>query len=359
MISSISVKAFKSFPEKKLKFGKLNIFTGLNNSGKSTILQALRMCDPIKGPFLEGLGDITDIRSRYSHHEANVEISLEIDEKEIVRIALGHSNHKYRSSDIPFPIMEYVSADRYGPRVSLPVMRKDVSTLSVGERGEFSAHYASMCGSISINTNLRHENTSSTVLHQQLVKWMGEVSPGVDIDFDVARRYESSSISVDKFRSTNSGFGLSYSLPIVLCLLALTGSVGKDNSSAELTQWFAQLKKRGAVLLIENPEAHLHPLGQTNMGRLISLAASAGLQIFIETHSDHLLDGIRLGVKNSKGDLKGDDVKIMYFTKNSELGSQVQDIILRDDGKINYWPEGFFDQYALNLRELSKIDASR
>ncbi|MER5358607.1 hypothetical protein [Streptomyces sp. NPDC002785] len=57
----------------------------------------------------------------------------------------------------------------------------------------------------------------------------------------------------------------------------------------------------GAVLDALNPEAHLHPKGQTRMAALIS-AAAAGAQLVVETHSDHVLNGVRLAVK--RGDLQ-------------------------------------------------------
>lgn len=44
-------------------------------------------------------------------------------------------------------------------------------------------------------------------------------------------------------------------------------------------------------MIIENPEAHIHPRGQAEMGRLIALAAAAGMQLFVETHSDHIVNG--------------------------------------------------------------------
>lgn len=76
----------------------------------------------------------------------------------------------------------------------------------------------------------------------------------------------------ESYRAVNVGFGLSYVLPIVLALL---------------------VTKPGGLVIIENPEAHLHPRG-SYLGRLIALAAEAGVQVVVETHSDHIINGIRL-----------------------------------------------------------------
>ncbi|WP_180834594.1 AAA family ATPase, partial [Vibrio parahaemolyticus] len=57
--------------------------------------------------------------------------------------------------------------------------------------------------------------------------------------------------------------------------------------------------KPGGLVIIENPEAHLHPKGQSYLGRLIQRTAEAGVQVIIETHSDHLLNGIRVAARLS------------------------------------------------------------
>jgi len=79
-----------------------------------------------------------------------------------------------------------------------------------------------------------------------------------------------------------SGFGLSYTLPVITALLV--GTLIPNS-----------------LVIIENPEAHLHPRGQTEIARLIALCAQVGTQIIIETHSDHLFDGIRIAAKNKPG----------------------------------------------------------
>lgn len=359
MIDSISIKAFKSFPEKKIPCAKLNVFTGLNNSGKSTVLQALRMCDPNQGPYLEGLGYLSEIRSKYSSNQEDIVLSLNKNNEHIAHLKLNENGYQYSNNETLMPFIEYISADRYGPRVALPIIEDDLFNYSVGQYGQYSAHYAKIFENIIVHSDIRNKDSASNTLRHQLIRWMGEVSPGVKLEFDVASRYDSSSIAVDGYRSTNSGFGLSYTLPIVLALLTLTGELGTvDSNNANLPIWFNRIQNTGAILLIENPEAHLHPRGQTNMGRLIALAASTGLQIFLETHSDHLLDGIRIGVKYSNGKLSGEDVKIKYFTKTEATGSEIQDIVLRNDGKIEHWPVGFFDQFSLNLRALSTNNGS-
>jgi predicted ATPase len=103
--------------------------------------------------------------------------------------------------------------------------------------------------------------------------------------------------------------------------------------------------------MIENPEAHLHPRGQVAMGRLMALAASIGVQILVETHSDHVLNGIRLAVK--AGEIPPDDVKLHFFRRDRETKATVIETPpVARDGRLGFWPEDFFDQWEKSLDEL-------
>ena len=107
----------------------------------------------------------------------------------------------------------------------------------------------------------------------------------------------------------------------------------------------------GDLLLIENPEVHLHPAGQAEMGTFLAEVASAGVQVLIETHSDHVLNGIRRAVKS--GTLVSGDVVLHFFRPRcedrTEGGPQVQSPVLDADGNIDNWPDGFFDQFDRDM----------
>jgi predicted ATPase len=109
----------------------------------------------------------------------------------------------------------------------------------------------------------------------------------------------------------------------------------------------------GSLLLIENPEAHLHPKGQALMGELLARAAAGGVQVVIETHSDHVLNGIRLAVHG--GRIAPEAVRLHYFERR-DLGGQVQHVVtsprIDRDGRIDDWPEGFFDEWDKSLEAL-------
>lgn len=350
----LDIKSFKSIKAAKFDLAKLNVLTGLNNSGKSTVIQAIRMCcsaAKAQNPYIDGLGGYSDLKSSYAPLGASIDVALLDEENKGISLKL-FADRKDISFNRVMPVVQYISADRFGPRVSLPLITDDFEALAVGSLGQYAAHYAQIFETTIVHSDLRHSDSSSNTLKHQLVRWMREISPGIELEFDVSKKYDASSLGVDGNRPTNSGFGISYTLPIVLCLLTMTGSLGSDEADYRLRPWFDTLQSVGGLLLLENPEAHLHPSGQTNMGRLIAMAAAAGLQIIVETHSDHLLDGIRLAVKEGVGPL-GQDVTIRYFAKDKIEGTTVEDILLQQNGKLNRWPKGFFDQYSLNLRALA------
>ncbi|GAA1469874.1 hypothetical protein GCM10009603_67420 [Nocardiopsis exhalans] len=101
--------------------------------------------------------------------------------------------------------------------------------------------------------------------------------------------------------------------------------------------------KPGALLLLENPEAHLHPRGQTQIAFLLARAASAGAQLIVETHSDHILNGLRLAVK--EGELPPESVALHYFRNQGTGATEITSPAIGPDGMLSQWPDGFFDEW--------------
>jgi predicted ATPase len=187
-----------------------------------------------------------------------------------------------------------------------------------------------------------HPKGKSILLIDQLDAWLGEISPGVHVSPKKIPELSSVILSycyengkdAPKFRPVNVGFGVSYILPMLLLILTAT----PDD-----------------MLVIENPEAHLHPRGQAEIGKLLARAASAGIQLFVETHSDHIISGIQLACKafslTGLG-LSAESVKLNHFYAKYKHASVVQEIRLQENGRLEYQPKGFFDQSELDMRVL-------
>lgn len=159
---------------------------------------------------------------------------------------------------------------------------------------------------------------------------MLDISELRDIDAYTARfAYQRrGDVASRPFRATNVGFGLSYVLPVLTALIAA---------------------RSGDLVIIENPEAHLHPRGQTKLGELAARAAAADIQLVVETHSDHFLDGIRVAAREKVIDPSA--TKIHYFTRHGAEAAVITPAIM-PDGSLTEWPSGFFDEREENLIRL-------
>ena len=203
------------------------------------------------------------------------------------------------------------------------------------------------------NPMLFPNNKGERRLIDQVNAWLQVVSPGASIQVDrktvaQSERFVQSvafgrGSSERSYKPQNVGFGISYVLPVLVSLLS---SVPED------------------IVIIENPEAHLHPRGQAEMGNLIARAAAYGIQVFVETHSDHVINGVRVAVK--KGIVKPDDVNIAFFerkghevvdddgTKHKEYYADVRNIKIDDKGSLSEYPEDFMDEWSNQLLRLMK-----
>ena len=102
--------------------------------------------------------------------------------------------------------------------------------------------------------------------------------------------------------------------------------------------------------MIDSPEAHLHPFVQSQMGRLLAQFANADIQIIVETHSEHLLNGVRHAVHQKK--LLPEKVSIHFFKGPDGRDHGVLSPSINSTGDIYEWPDGFFDQAEKDLFQL-------
>lgn len=363
MISRVEIKNFKCFECLDVKMKALNLFTGLNGMGKSTLIQSLLLLRqtyekyeesdwdfPVfNGKFIN-LGTAKDVPYWYRADE-NVEISVTEDEGHLWGIKWKDEGQidepidqdiEYNSSLLSNRF-EYVSAERLGPRRYYDNIENIFfDTYTVGVRGENTVTCLNDLGSkVKVYENLKHPSESSDLLDLQMNAWMSEISPGVriktvpyfDVDLMGLRYLSNSRMGEESASPLNMGFGVSYVLPILTAILKA---------------------KNGDLLILENPEAHIHPRGQRRIGEMVALAAANGVQIIMETHSDHVLNGIRLAVKNNNIDK--DQVALNYFyafidDKGMIRHDKTSPRIL-EDGSLSNWPDGFFDEWDKAVDEL-------
>jgi len=238
---------------------------------------------------------------------------------------------------------QYIPADRIGP-----IEIYDASSVVVSDKkqlglsGEYAAYYINVFGQEhEVLEKIRHPKATSSNLLSQINAWMKEISPGISLNTKyipevnkviLDYQFDLTNDKTNPFRPKNVGFGISYVLPVVLALLAA---------------------EEGKIIVIENPESHIHPKGQAELGKLISLAASIGAQLFVETHSDHILNGIRVAVK--EGNIDKSKVNVMYFEKTTtekEQFTKITQIKVDKNGTLSEEPDGFLDEWGNQLLKL-------
>lgn len=363
MIERVILENFKCFEYLDLECSNLNVLTGINSTGKSSLIQALLLLRQAYevGRIENGLhlnGDIINLGLGQDllYDESNrdvIGISLIDDgdcllwnyqyepESDYLRVfSLDDVVSRNLSKKNLFSdSFSYIAADRIGPQRYYRKSYHDIHDKNqVGYRGDLFVDFISERGNEDrvANEKVFHPMGLGQTLLAHTEAWLSEISPGVNLE--VVNYKEAGVLSlgyrVNRTESArphsaiNVGFGISYVAPIVIALLKA---------------------KKGDLVILENPEAHLHPRGQRKMGELIAKAASGGVQIILETHSDHLLNGIRLSVK--KRILERKLIRINYFYIQEGIHQKISPAIL-DDGSLSSWPDGFFDEWDKAMDEL-------
>lgn len=364
MIRAVVLGNFKCFAEQRIPLGALTLLTGQNGMGKSSVMQSLLLLRqsaregllPNKGLLLNGelvrLGTAQDVLHESAQTE-EVRLALEFEGR---TTGWAFSASHRRDDVLPIagvapappdePLFDrrchYLAAERIGPREVY-----ESSDYQVEQRGEmqpdgaYAVAFLDARASQTVEPALVKDPDVGPTLLAQVTAWLGEVSPGVRLTTALHPEVNRATLSVSftagravsrRLRPTAVGFGLSYLLPVLVALLA---------------------SKPGGLVLLENPEAHLHPRGQMAMGELLARAASAGVQVVVETHSDHVLNGVRLAVK--QGTLAASSAAFHYFSRHEEgdrIVHRVTSPRIDVEGRIDAWPEGFFDQWELALEKL-------
>jgi predicted ATPase len=328
MIKSLNLDGFKSFVSDTIQFGGLTLLTGLNSSGKSSVIQALLMLENIahkKEFLLEGHGDLKELKNSYCDYlevVAYLENGTSVCIPQKVEIAI--------SENIEFPQSIYIAADRLGAELSMPIFIGD--NYKLGKKGENIFKCIEKNEFTIISDKLKHPKSKGDTFLYNLEAWLGVISPNIDFKPYIQKLSDSSFATFNGYRAKNVGFGLSYTLPVITALLL--GSITPNS-----------------LVLIENPEAHLHPRGQTEIGKLIALCAEVGVQVIVETHSDHIFDAARIHAKTSLCNFH-ELVKVYWFELDKNKNTEIQQITINKNGRLDNCPQGFFDQFEINASKL-------
>ncbi len=379
-MSHLELENFKCFTNKTIPLNKLTILAGANGGGKSTVIQALLFlrrtiehCAKWEGDnknryyYLETNGLNVELNGSYclalgtsdliipkenpsadfcsisfANYSESFQVVYEISEETNLWLKPIEVHNMMVQNEMLF-IQEfyYLNAERLGPRITQSVKFFDYP--NAGYQGEFVAQLISDTESnykFEVDEKRRNGNSKSKRLEQQVNAWLNELMPGVSITANYDKATHSAQIRVynyytkgDTTISTNIGFGISYVLPIIV-----TGLIAR----------------RGSLMIVENPEAHLHPSAQSKIGQFLAKIANAGVNIIVETHSDHFVNGIQITC--AKKEISNEDVTINFFSqKEGNKQPEIETISITEKGELSSWPKGFFDQSQKDFAELFKF----
>ncbi len=409
MLREIKLKNFKCFKdETRVPLNRINLFTGLNSRGKSTVLQALLLMrqsiehsKTTKKIMFNGncinMGRFHDVKNSAISVQEVIEIGFkykiannyfsilyklrESDSDDMVAdiskveangvlsknkfkfilVAKENSfsykiaresrkvNYLYNlfisnirsivldfiNENLNFTNIHYISADRIGPQ-EFYSKTSLTDFPNVGVRGEYTANLLSKKKNDIVDERLRLPEGSTETVLDQTQSWLSKIFKGGNINVEalesnIITLTLSSDASRNFYKPINVGFGYSYALPIIVSGL---------------------IAKKGEILIVENPEAHLHPSAQAEIIKFLARVGAAGIQVFIESHSDHILNGLRLSVLDKI--IAADKINIVYFSRENET-LHTKNITIEQNGRIETWPDGFFDQTERDFEKLFDI----
>jgi predicted ATPase len=367
MIKHINIEGFKTFSNLSLEVSNLNLLTGLNGMGKSTLIQAMLLLRQsyeksgrkptlfLNDDTLASLGVVKDVLAWDGDgKEMCFSISNEKHTLAIKAKKAGDTTDDTMEIEGDFDLAEkfslftdnfqYLNANRITPDDSFKLSNANVKKGNLGRVGEYTAHFLLENGRKDIPIKaLCHasEKQKNYTLQHQIEKWLTEITPNplsikpIQVGNSIDIHYYSPENPLTERTRVNEGFGITYILGVLTALLSA---------------------KEGDLLLIENPEAHLHAKGQSKLAELMCLAAQNGVQIFCETHSDHVINATLVNVyehfkyKGEKG-IDFSKVSLLFFTKENNV-SKVTQIAVSEKGRIKETPKGFFDQINIDLRRM-------
>lgn len=351
MIRAIRIDSFKRFANLELAFAPLTVLTGMNGSGKSTVIQSLLLSKsagqssgedvPLaNAEYGMNLGEAVDVL-HYQAESTSVIFEIEADESFRLDLELDSENQsgfvRRSSMSGPMPValqeLIYLGAERTGPRISQPNSSVGESERSVGHDGRYTASVLASSARLEVPPGLRHPDATTPMLGAQAEAWLSQIVGRVQVQAAAISRTDIATLQVrhgnleEWLLPTNTGFGISYILPIVVAALA---------------------SRPGALLVVDSPEAHMHPAAQSAIGGFLFAMAAGGLQILVETHSDHVVNGIRVAVAQSESN--GRALPLFHFFS----GDEPETIAVGANGSLDHWPAGFFDQAQVDLLTIAR-----
>ena len=412
MITELRARNFKSWQDTgKLQFAPLTGLFGANSSGKTSILQVLLMLkqtvehpsdwnEPLYFGNEESLVNLGNFGTVIHKHKQDLSLDISVSWKSStvadinkyirfynlnVETLSSSQGDRDRSEEISFSTNiargvvnnSYYATDLYRFDVQQPDLfrcygfrtaRNQIMEISSRFEGDFENLFSRILYLGPLREHPRHhytwegdhpksigqegEKAISALLSgrirrfpidEQILNWLQRLELIDSYDLrpisDTNQDYE---FLIKKYkggpevRLTDIGFGVSQVLPVlILCYYAPEGS----------------------ILILEQPEAHLHPKVQTELADvLIDVVKNRNVQIILESHSEHLI--LRLMRRIAEEQISADDTAL-YFCQINDSTSEIQRLNMDEYGNIRNWPQDFFGDATGELIKKTRAEMQR
>ncbi len=332
---ALLIKNFKNIKQAQFGFTPLTILTGVNSGGKSSVIQAILLLASFQQLHNSELNDLVGAFNDFevarnqnlNSDEIMIDVmthswhlNVKIDKSNDNRLAGGGTPIQFQFNEYLF----YLSANRIGPENVAKLSNKSVVGL---DGSHLFGFYEKNKDSI-FSLKFKDFDFNDSRFDKQLQEWMKTIL-NLDITL-ITKKLTADSAEVKfkineiEFDPRNVGAGNSYLAKIlIMCLQA----------------------KRGGYVIIENPEIHLHPKAQAKLGEFFAKLVDAGVNLIIETHSEHIINKIRYCVY--KNIIPNKKVAIYYKPSIADdfihLELNENGRYIDPDGNRRDFPEGFFD----------------
>lgn len=375
MLDTIRLRNFKCFEDSKvIELSRINVFTGYNGAGKSSVFQSILLLAQsvesneitrirANGKYVK-LGPVDDlvfesakdkrlnVQLKNSSPDYSLDFSIspmkendrlgeltgfilngqdQFSESAVIgKIDTGAEFNEVEHNEIAgrmlqcadwgflsiFKNINYISAGRLGPTLFEERAEVDLEN-PIGERGEHRLEVLRSHPEIIRNIEVE----LSYIMESDVAIKLGESEEShsiLNLSFQCGESR--------RVKSVNTGFGFSYILPLLMV---------------------AECQKDGKIF-IENPEAHLHPGAQSRLMQvLVKRGVENNNQVFVETHSEHIINGLRLACLLDNNPVSVSDVKIYFFNNKDIIPLEID-----KNAQLSPWPEGFFDQQQKDSSEI-------
>jgi predicted ATPase len=340
VIERLEIEGYKAIEREEFSFRGITLLTGLNSTGKSSVIQSLLL-------FATFFSNSTRLRAQMERFMVFCAIENRYLQQGFITLRTVHKGQSaslHITATQPWQLhgelegfifeknFYYISSNRIGAQERAEYSQAD----KFGLNGEYIFSYYHQYRHAPIDPTLAMEGTEGRLDHQ-LSYWMERIlgypvvlqttkeGDEVVVAFDMSDLLDLSPFSV--------GAGNSYLAKIVIMGLSC---------------------KRGDSFIIENPEVHLHPKAQSKLVEFFLWLHRGGVQLIIETHCENMIDKLRHAVYGNE--LASEDAIIYYKPSLKKpfdaIGINHQGHFINEEGLPMEFPSGFFDSTLCELLEM-------